>query len=67
MVSINYNKPIVTIYDNDFEFQRTEVLDDTYIFLILNSGQVYILQESDTEINGILQTSVQMIADTFNA
>lgn len=67
MVSIIYNKPAVTIYGNEFEFQKTEELDETYIYLFLNSGQVYILEANDTEINGVLQTSVQMIANTFNA
>jgi hypothetical protein len=67
MVSIIYNKPSVTIYGNEFEFQKTEELDETYIYLFLNSGQVYILEANDTEINGVLQTSVEMIADTFNA
>lgn len=67
MVSITYSNPTVTIYGNDFDFQKTEPLDEQYILLILNSGQVYILEANDTEINGVVQTSIQMIADTFNA
>lgn len=67
MVSILYDKPTVTIYGNQFQFQKTEVADDTYIFLFLNCGQVYVLEANDTEVNGVLQTSVQMIAETFNA
>jgi hypothetical protein len=67
MVSIIYNAPTVNIYGNDFQFQKTEALDEFYIYLFLNSGQVYVLEANDTEINGILQTSAQMITDTFNA
>jgi hypothetical protein len=67
MVTILYDKPTVTIYGNQFQFQKTEIADDYHVLLCLNSGQVYVLQANDTEVNGVLQTSVQMIADTFNA
>lgn len=67
MVSILYDKPTVTIFGNQFEFHKTEIADDYYVFLFLNSGQVYVLEANDTEVNGVLQTSVQMISDTFNA
>ena len=67
MVSIIFNKPNVTIFGNEFQFQKTQIADDSYVFLFLNSGQVYLLEANDTEINGILQTSTQMIIDTFNA
>lgn len=67
MTEIEYNKPLVTISGNQFDYEQTIIINDMQVHLCLSQGQVFLLNADDVLINGVLQTSAQMIADTFNA
>lgn len=67
MTEIEYNKPLVTIWGNQFDYEQTIILNESQVHLCVNNGQVYLLTADEVSINSIVQTSAQMIADTFNA
>ena len=67
MTEIEYNQPLVTIWGNQFDYEQTIILNESQVHLCLSHGQVYLLTADEVSINSIVQTSAQMIADTFNA
>lgn len=67
IAELTYIDGIVGINGNELAFDSAEVMNDTQVFLYLSQGSTYLLTANFVSINGILQTSAQMIADTFNA
>lgn len=67
IAELTYIDGIVGINGNQFGFDAVEVMNDIQVILYLTQGNNYLLTANFVSINGVLQTSAQMIADTFNA
>ena len=67
IAELTYIDGIVGINGNQLAFDSVEVMNETQVFLYLSQGSTYLLSANFVIINGVLQTSAQMIADTFNA
>jgi len=67
IAELTYIDSIVGINGNQFGFDAVEVMNDIQVILYLSQGSTYLLTANFVSINGVLQTSAQMIADTFNA
>ena len=67
IAELTYIDGIVGINGNELAFDSVEVMNETQVFLYLSQGSTYLLSANFVIINGVLQTSAQMIADTFNA
>jgi hypothetical protein len=67
IAELTYIDGIVGINGNQFGFDSVEVMNEIQVILYLTQGNNYLLTADFVTINGVLQTSAQMIADTFNA
>lgn len=66
MIEIGYNNLLVTISGNEFKYEQTIILNNYQVHLCLSEGQVFLLSANEVSINQVVQTSAQMISDTFN-
>jgi hypothetical protein len=70
MINLLYNNPILTLNGNSYEISSIDLIDDEIAYLNLFSDKynfTYAVVANETTINGVLQTSAQMIIDTLNA
>jgi len=70
MINLLYNNPILTLNGNSYEISSIDLIDDEIAYLNLFSDKynfTYAFVANEITINGVLQTSAQMIIDTLNA
>ena len=67
IAEITYINGIVSLNGNEYQFQEIEIMNETQVLLYLSQGNLFMITANYVVINGNLQTSVEMIADTFNA
>jgi hypothetical protein len=67
IAELTYINGIVGINGNELAFDAVEVMNEIQVILYLSHGNNFLLTADFVSINGILQTSAQMIANTFNA
>ncbi len=68
MIYLLYNNPILTLDGNDYEIASIDLISDEIAYLNLFSDKynfTYAVVANETTINGVLQTSAQMIIDTL--
>jgi hypothetical protein len=70
MINLLYYNPILNLDGNNYEISSIDLIDDEIAYLNLFSDKynfTYAVIANETTINGVLQTSAQMIIDTLNA
>jgi hypothetical protein len=55
----------VTIFENTYEYESIEQLDDIHAHLHVSDNQVFLLTADFVKVNEVLQTSVEMMIQTF--
>jgi hypothetical protein len=70
MTDLLYDSPILTLEGVNYEISSIDLISDEIAYLNLYSDKynfTYAVVANETTINGVLQTSAQMIIDTLNA
>lgn len=68
MIYLIYNNPILNLNEINYEISSIDLISDQIAYLNLFSDKynfTYGVVANETTINGVLQTSAQMIIDTL--
>jgi len=68
MINLIYNNPLLTLDGNNYEISSIDLISDEIAYLNLFNDKynfTYGVVANETTINGVLQTSAQMIIDTL--